>query len=146
MSEINEQEKQDRQEALDALLNMYQKASQFSVGLSRSIRRLEISIITLSAVTTGSLWAAIGKISPEITTWLGAILATLLTILAMYKKAFNPEKRYKDALALYGDIGRELANVRTNFDYYQFWGTYKELQVRLLGVTEKDPLGRNEKA
>jgi hypothetical protein len=125
-----------KKELEDSLIEMYKWVGEIIGQANRTNIRLEIILIVISAITSGTLWMLLAGKLPEITTWVGAILSTIVTIITIYQKSLGPKKVYDDALPLYKNIGEFIAELRsqtvfTHQDIKLAWHKYKSLQAGL---------------
>jgi hypothetical protein len=120
---------------------MREKVSQLLEKTSRVNRKIEIAIIVISTITTGTLWATIGDVFPNLSIWAGAIMSTALTALTTYQKSFDPQKRYEEAWSLYREVGQVIAHLISGkeFDYSEVLSKHKDFDSRLLKITEGSP-------
>jgi len=117
----------ERIEAIETLEKLHSRLSKYAIAAKIKQRRLELILIVISAVTTGTLWTLIAGVAQHVTAWGGAILSTIVTALTAYKRSLGPEEVYQRAAELYKKTGELLADVRSSdsFDGKSFWHAYK---------------------
>ncbi len=120
----------DRQDALTHLRSMYRSAGALSSNLQARSRRIEIAMIVISVLTSGTLWTLISARYPDAAAWCGAVLSTLVTGLTLYQHQVGPMRRHREILALFHEIGQEIAVIEasTRFNRGQFWHRMKFLE------------------
>lgn len=122
-----------RDQDVDELVAFYRGARRIARGASTRWSRIEISILLLSAITTGSLWGLVSDILPSVALWIGAILATATAIISGYSKWANDHSTMGEALSLHAAIGEFLGQVRASpgMTQQEYWPRHKELETKL---------------
>ena len=124
----------------------YHGARRIATSASTRWGRQEVAILVLSVVTAGSLWGLVSERLPEVTLWVGAILATMTTLVSGYSKYTNYHSILAEALTLHSEIGEFLGQARASPDMTQedYWPRHKELETKLdnlavrSGITWRD--------
>jgi hypothetical protein len=126
----------ERNDAIAVLERLHARLAKYALGAKIGQRRLEIVLIVVSGITSGSLWALLAGIAPHVTAWLGAILSTAVTLLTAYKQSLGPEHVYKRAAELYKETGELLAKMRSSneFDKEAFWHGFKFIQANMVEI------------
>lgn len=122
-----------RDEDIDELVRFYNGARRIARGASTRWGRTEVSILILSAVTTGSLWGLLSNALPAVTLWAGAVLATSTTIVSAYSKYTDDHSTVGEALAIHAEIGEFLGKVRASptMTQEEYWPRHKKLETSL---------------
>ena len=122
-----------RDQDRDELVAFYRGARRIATMASTRWGRLEIAILALSIVTAGSLWGLLSESLPQLTLWVGAILATATTFVSGYSKYTNYHSVLQEALTLHSEIGEFLGQVRASAGMTQeeYWPRHKDLETKL---------------
>ena len=120
--------------SLQMLREMHANVEAHAKALNRIIRQLQIAVLTLSLITTGSVWALISNSAAEFAKWCGAILGTILTGVTSYQTMNKFEDKYSATLTLYGDIGATMSTLRqtTVLTPNDFWIPYKSFETKCI--------------
>ncbi len=112
------------------------KAENHARVLSRRIKGLQLAVLFLSILTTGSLWATLNKAFPNFSPWFGAVLGTVLTVVTGYQNLYKLEEKYAETLSLYNDLGALAARLREENDLKpeMFWKHYKSFESQCLSI------------
>jgi hypothetical protein len=126
------------------LREMHNAVARHASRISHQSRQLEIASVVLAATTTGALWGLVTKAFGSVAQWVGAILATGLTVITAYQNVAKLEKRHRESVLLYRDIGREMARLRASkaFTPERFWTPYKRFESRCLALNIQLPDSR----
>ena len=118
------------------LRELHNRSGAHAQFLNFRIRRLQLAVLILAILTTGSLWAIISKTYPQFATWCGAILGTTLTGLTGFQNIHKFEEKYSETLALYNEVGLAMSQIRqtNNFKPDDFWGPYKSFETKCLSL------------
>jgi hypothetical protein len=101
------------EQTLEAYLGTYNEIYQSAVKIRSRYKTIDILIIVISSLTSGSLWALIGTSYKTVFAWSAAILSTTLTIITLLQKNLKLENKYDELIGLYGRVGQEIALLRT---------------------------------
>jgi len=119
-----------REQRLSSALELYHQVADILARAASLATKLQLAVLILSVVTSGSLWLLLSKAVPEATLWFGAIVSTVTTGLTLYLKSSGLNKKRTKALDLYRDLGQFLAEVRASetLDDTRFWDEYKKYE------------------
>ena len=92
--------------------------------------RIEISILALSVLTSGAFWALVSDAVPKSMGLVGAAISTVVTFLTIYMYSSGLNRKRKDAIFIFKEVGKFMAVARTNpaMTDAEFWAQYKLLE------------------
>jgi hypothetical protein len=108
--------------------------------LNQADKLLQVTVLAMSALTSGALWILVGLALPVTGSWVGAALSTLVTALTLYQLTVGPGREVEQLNDLYEQLGRSLAHVWIdphNFSWHQFKG-FESRYVKL-GLGDPSP-------
>jgi len=107
-------------------------------AVSKIDRMLQVSILVMSALTSGALWILVGIALPAVASWVGAALSTIVTVLTLYQLTIGPGRQAEQLNELYEQLGQSLAHVWS--DPHSFsWHHYKGFEFRYVKLGLGDP-------
>ena len=103
---------------------------------------LEYSVMALSVITSGALWALAADVAPKQLGWAGAVISTIVTGLTIYLYASGLQRKRKKAIVIRKEVGKFLAEVRGNphLNEMEFWNKYKVYE----GLVEELKFGKED--
>jgi len=102
------------EQTLEAYLGTYDEIYQSAVKIRWRNKTIDILIIVISSLTSGTLWALIGTSYKTVAAWSAAILSTTLTIITLLQKNLDLGRKYEELIGLYGRVGQDIASLRTS--------------------------------
>ena len=120
---LEEADAADQQELYEALSARYRQVEQEITRHQKANRRIELTVLIISVVTSGTLWTLLTQSLPSVAAWVGAISSTLVALFTAYQSSLGPKQKIEPLLKLYSQIGMQIAN----FEEGQriSWGNYK---------------------
>jgi hypothetical protein len=124
---------------VETVLRLYNRAHELLKRYATIADRIEVAIIVLSVLTSGAFWALASDLAPKPLGWAGAAISTVVTGLTIYMYASGVQKKRKDALFLFEEIGKYLGEVRGNphLDEMEFWNRFKVYEGMVKGLPYK---------
>jgi hypothetical protein len=117
---------------LNEVLSLYHAVEKDLVRTANLAKALEMTVLTLSVITSGSLWLLLSERIPQSMLWLGAVASTLTVGITLYLGTTGLNRKRTQILDLHGRLGELLAEVRTHaIDEKLFWSIYKQLEHQL---------------
>jgi hypothetical protein len=118
------------------LIELQNSAEECVAKYARTADAIELTIIVLSVVTSGAVWALAADALPKQFGWAGAAISTIVTFLTIYMYASGLQKKRKKALVLHAEITRYLGVIRgiAVIPSDEFWQTYKGFEARLTAL------------
>lgn len=108
-------DKRTREEQLlESYLAAYDDIYQSAVKIRWRNKTIDILIIAISSLTSGTLWALIGTSYKTVAAWSAALLSTMLTIITLLQKNLDLGTKCEQLIDLYGQVGQEIASLRTS--------------------------------
>lgn len=126
-------DREERDRAIVQLKDINQRVVKVIKQSASKNRLLELLILVLSTLTSGSLWIMLSQSFPKPLTWIGAALSTVTTGLTLYFYLENPRAKRDEALFFQKEVLSYLASVRSSpfVSMEDHWQTLKEFQHRL---------------
>jgi hypothetical protein len=121
----------NKDEQIERLVRLYNDVETMMAKAASQVSRLEMTVLVLSILTSGSLWLLLGEAIPQPTLWLGAIASTIVTIITLYLNTSGVKKVRKQAIGLYQALGRFIAECRAStsgLSDEMYWGRLKEFE------------------
>jgi hypothetical protein len=120
-------------ELVERLIAQQSRAEQYVARYAKRADRIELTIIILSVVTSGAVWALAADALPKQFGWAGAAISTIVSFLTIYMYASGLQKKRKRALVVYTEITEFIGHVRGAqfLDESEFWDTYKKFEAEL---------------
>ncbi len=81
------------EQALAAYLGTYDEIYESAVKIRWRSKAIDILIIVISTLTSGTLWVLIGTNFKTVAAWSAAILSTMLTIITLVQKNLDLGKK-----------------------------------------------------
>jgi hypothetical protein len=124
---------QEKREAIDQLVIKYNDIEAFLAKLASRAKLLELMVLILSVLISGSLWLLLSKRIPETTLWFGAVASTIVSGITLYIKSSGLNRTRVKALSLYQDLGQFLAEVRDAESLHEigYWPKTKRFDSRI---------------
>jgi hypothetical protein len=121
---------------VNKVMELQESAERFAAMYARRANAIDMTIIVLSVITSGAMWALAADVLPKILGWVGAAISTLVTFLTLYMYASGLQKKRKKALVLYTEITQCLGRIRgaQNIADDEFWETYKRFEANLTSL------------
>jgi hypothetical protein len=110
--------------------NLYGRIQPLVRKYASRANTIELSVLVLSVFTSGAFWALVSDAAPKPMGLVGAAISTVVTGLTIYMYSFGLNRRRKNAIFISKEIGKFMADVRTNASMTdaEFWAQYKLLQ------------------
>ena len=117
---------------LNEVLSLYHAVENDLVRAAKLAKALEMTVLSLSVITSGSLWLLLSERIPQSMLWLGVIASTLTVGITLYLGTTGLNRKRTRILDLHGRLGELLAEVRAHaIDEKLFWSIYKQLEHQL---------------
>ncbi|HYX72880.1 MAG TPA: hypothetical protein VE732_08920 [Nitrososphaera sp.] len=122
-----------RKEAVNRLVVMYNEVEAFLAKVASRSKLLELTVLILSVLTSGSLWLLLSNKVPGTTLWFGAIASTVVSGITLYIKSSGLNRTRVKALSLYQDLGQLIAEVRDaeSLQDISYWPKVKQIEGRI---------------
>lgn len=124
-----------REQAIDILLPLHRIADRLTTYITNKNYKIEITILSLSVVTSGGIWVMLSASFPSLAAWFGAAFSTMVTGLTIYQLTpLGPKTHVEEAYAVYQSTVIELGLLRggATFDSAEFWDLcYKRVEPQL---------------
>jgi hypothetical protein len=130
--------------AVSKLTEFYDLMGDLLIRTIRRSRRIQLAVLILSVVTTGTLWSLIATNFSNIAAWIGATITTLLSFANLYQATIGPERRIKEIQSIYDDAGEYLAVLVASqvFDYEKFADKLRRFESRVRSIETEHPASR----
>jgi hypothetical protein len=121
---------------INKMIELQDSAEKYVAKYARMADAIEVTVIILSVVTSGGLWALAADALPKQLGWGGAAISTVVTFLTIYMYASGLQKKRKKALVVHAEITRYLGQIRgaASIADDDFWQTYKDFEGRLVAL------------
>jgi hypothetical protein len=117
---------------IDRMIGLQKLAEDLAAGYAKRSDRVDNTILVLSVVTSGALWAIAADVLPKPLRFAGAAISTVITILTIYMPTSGLRKKRKKAVVLHSEITRFLGRMRGQWvEHDEFWNTYKSFEAQL---------------
>jgi hypothetical protein len=117
---------------IDRMIGLQDTAEAFAAKYAKRADGIDNTILVLSVVTSGALWAIAADVLPKPFGWAGAAISTVVTLLTIYMYASGLRKKRKKAVVLHTEITRFLGRMRgQGVNQEEFWDTYKSFEAQL---------------
>ena len=127
---------------INVLTDLYNQADELKTRYATTAKRIDVTVLILSVVTTGAFWALLSDAAPKALGWAGAIISTIVTGLTLYMYVGGVQSKRKKAIFVFKEIGKFLGEARGNpyMDTMEFWNRYKvyEGMVRTIPDEKED--------
>ena len=131
-------ESEDYSDAMARLVAMHRRIADRVRAASKSDKRLQVTILAISALTSGALWILVGIALPVIGAWVGAALSTLVAGLTLYQLTVGPGREVERLNELFSEFGRSLAHAREHRNNFS-WHNFKHLESSYIKIGLCDP-------
>jgi hypothetical protein len=122
-----------REEYITHVLALYHEVQALLARLASRGNKLQLLVLFLSVLTSGSLWLLLSKSLPQTALWFGAVASTLTTGITLYLKSSGLNQVRAKCLTVFSDLGQFLAEVRSsdNMSEEYYWKKYKAFESRV---------------
>ena len=118
-----------QQQHLNDTLELYHEVGAIISRVATRAKVLELAVLILSVLTSGSLWLLLSLKLPQSTLWFGALASSFVTGITLYIYSSGMNRMRRSALALSRQIGQFLAVIRASqISEEEFWNQYKRFE------------------
>jgi hypothetical protein len=129
-----------QQAHLASTLKLYADIEAIIVRTATLAKRLDLTVLILSILTSSNLWLLVTNALPKSTLWFGAFASTLVTGITLYMSGTGLKRTRTRALALHGEVAKLLAKVRSDeISEGEFWNEYKALEQKFWQIQHGRP-------
>ena len=125
-------------DAMAILIAMHRLITQKRTTVAAANYRVKITLLVMSALTTGALWIYLGGAIPEVTKWIGAVFSTIVSGLTIFQLTIGPERHLQQLDDLYSEFGRSLAHAREHPANFS-WHGFKHLEASYIRAGLAEP-------
>lgn len=106
-----------REEAIESVRHLSVSNRYEVLSAGRQHRRIELTILVLSVLTSGALWILIAQSFEKVAAWGGAAISTLVLILMLYQRTLGPDHRLEQLRNLQKRIDELLIGLQSGPRY-----------------------------
>ena len=130
----------DHQIRMKRVHALYNQVGEYADRWAKQAKIIEISNLILTILTSGAFWALASDALPKPVGWIGAVISTVTTFLAIYLLSSGLNMKTKSALRLHSKVGTFLAEIYATPDYSEskYWNNLRlfENEIRRLKLSK----------
>lgn len=126
---------------VEEMIKLQNSAEQAASHYAKLANRIELTVLALSVLTSGAVWALAADALPKPLGWAGAVISTVVTFLTFYMYSSGIQQKRKRAIVVYEDITEYLGELRGKPypEPNEFWVRYKAFERSLSKLKLEKP-------
>jgi hypothetical protein len=128
---------------LEQLSRLYGRAQKDLRQARKADRAIDLLILLLSVITAGALWSLVSNSAPAVSSWIGAICASVVSLLSGVQNTIGPKKKLEQLQPKFQSLAVALGRFRDGRP--AGWSDFKHYLAEMESLGVQVPLGPPKK-